>query len=262
MIAWAPGIAYADFMYEFSGNTRAAAEGTVVDGSISFAVWDSVGHGGGTLTGAVPGDTFVHGSGSGSAGIGEARYVYLYQIVNDGTNDMMINDFTVYLGANASDISAWGYFEDISLADSQGAVGSNNRFGDDVPAFGVAGSVAPANTDWSGNTGSFAVDEAGTVEPNVGVGIVTGGGSDTFRAYFSFLGENPISAGTKSCVLAFSSDVAPTFNLVTFKDSVEYLAQGTVASPTPEPSTVVGLLSLLPLGLIALRRRRRGNSTS
>ena len=260
MIAWAPGITYAGFLTAYSGNTRAVAQDSVVDGSISFGVWDNGSTGGDKISVAVPGDTFVSGVGS-TADIDDARYVYLYQIVNDGTNGIMINDFTVHLGVDASKISAWGYFDDVSLSDTDGVVGVNAPFGNGAPAFGVAGSVAPENIDWASSTGGFVADTS-VLAPTVGVGIVTGGDTDTFRSYFSFSGANPIADQAKSVILAFSSDYAPSFNLVTFKDSVEYLAQGTVASPTPEPSTVVGLLSLLPLGLIALRRRRRGNSTS
>jgi len=261
MLAWTPGIAYADFMYEFSGNTRAVAAGGVVDGSISFGVWDNSD---GTdslaaITAANSGATFVNGSGS-TADIDDAQYVYLYQIVNDGTNNMMINDFTVYLGVDASAISAWGYFDDVSLSDTDGVVGVDAPFGDGAPDFGDPGSYAPANTAWMSSFGGFAAD-ASVVAPQSGaVGIVTGSPSDTFRSYFGFSG--PVLDGTKSVILAFSSNGAPTLKAVTFIDSVATLAKGTVASPTPEPSTIVGLLSLLPLGLIALRRRRRGNSIS
>ena len=254
-VALAPGAADADFMSPFCGNTRALGTLDVgIDGTVSFAVIDMDVDPVGNLPVALfePGlrsDPFDD----------DARYVYLYQVVNDGPNPTSIEDLTVSLNTVQSDmITSWGHFARVSLSDAQGTVGQDIGLGgNQVNAFGDIDNVAFAEPALA-NTGvtqpGFAL--LADLEAPLLVRVSDAGLVDTFKA-----NSDPIynynTPNFRSTLVGFTTNAPPGFDTVNFQDGGGQ-AMGIAASPVPEPSVWVALLSMLPVfGWIVLRGRRK-----
>jgi hypothetical protein len=268
-IALSPAPVQADFMQAYSGNTRAKGEvGTGIDGTFSFAVIDDTGD---RWQDAVGGFTFVpaldyHGGGLDT----KARYLYLYQALNDGTNSTTIDDVTINLShARYGDITSWGYFmagsNGVSLRDSQGRVGDLlapgnpqlNAFGDTDNAVYSLG-VAPPKVGFTPGSAGFDSNLTDLKAPFM-MRLVPQSTTLSLKAYFDPIVNPPQPGDFRSTIFGFTSNVAPGFDTVNFQDGGGQ-AIGTVVAPVPEPATVAGLLTLLPLlGWWAWRNRRKSS---
>jgi len=266
-IALSPAPVQADFMQGYSGNTRAKGDaGTGIDGTFSFAVIDDTGV---RWQDAVGGFTFVPASDYRGTLDTKARYLYLYQAVNDGTNTTTIDDVTINLGhSQYGDITSWGYFmagnNGVSLRDSQGRVGDLlaagnpqlNAFGDtDNASYGLG--VAPANLGYAPGSAGFDSSLTDLAAPFM-VRLSQQSTTVALKAYFDSIVNQP-DLDFRSTIFGFTSNVAPGFDTVNFQDGGGQ-AIGTVVAPVPEPATVAGLLTLLPLlGWWTWRNRRKSS---
>jgi len=130
LLAAAP--ARADYLPKFTGNTSPLnTAGQGVDGTIQFAVLelqgDSWGVGYAGFTRAfVPG---TDAEGKQSAALDKkARYLYLYQVVNDGSNKKEISRSWVTLRVNPKAVTSWGHFTDLGFANKKGDVAAGKPF--------------------------------------------------------------------------------------------------------------------------------------
>ena len=258
-VALGPTAAHADFMSSFCGSTR--AEGTLgagVDGTISFAVVDVVDDPL-NVKEELLAFTFVPGLNSGGFD-DSARYVYLYQAVNDGPNTSAISDITVGLSTvQSTEISSWGYFDGLSLSDAQGAVGQPggladnrlNAFGDiDDAAFAELAAASTGVTQPGFNT------TLTDLEMPLLIRVSDPGAEDNFTATFDPI-HNYNQPNFRSTVIAFTTNAPPDFDTVNFQNGGGQ-AMGTVASPVPEPSTgVLAAIGFVGLLAHAWRKRRR-----
>jgi hypothetical protein len=149
--------AHATIVASHSGNTRTVAESIMTnDFTLNFAVFERGGTAGDRFgTGLADFDSrFVPGANS-PAFDTTARYLYLYQSVNDG-NGSPLEEFTLPVGP----ITSLGYWPRV-LADNGEVIGPNNPFGQSTLPFlpaapatlGVTnGRVSSTQSDTNPNT--------------------------------------------------------------------------------------------------------------
>jgi hypothetical protein len=253
------GVTRANFINDYCGNTRSlGVENKGIDGTFSFGVVDLSQND--ALKSQIAGFTFMPGTGSTASLDTSAHYLYLYQVVNDGVNSLTsIDDVTMGLGrTQVTDITSWGYFRGVSLADIQGAVGQNNGLsGGRLNALGDADNVdftelSPAST---GVTSPGFVTGLSNLQEPLLVRRVDQGSAVVFKTTFDPIINYP-AASFRSTVFGFTSNVAPAFDTVNFQDLVGQ-GMGTVVAPVPEPATWASLLALLPLLVGWMWRNRR-----
>lgn len=137
------GLVQAGIVQNMSGNHRAVAQWVPgADETVNFGVYrrDGVRRKDKFGTGLAGFDTeFVRGRNSPQLDT-SARYLYLYQVVNDGPGSLPFR--VAGLGVPRSSITSWGSW-DLALRDNSGVVGPNNQFGLDGARFVPD---APANT--------------------------------------------------------------------------------------------------------------------
>jgi hypothetical protein len=246
-----------------------------IDGTLNVAVFKRQSDTGdiwGTGVSSLAGSEFTPGvsPGAGSPTLDtHARYLYVYQLVNDGGANQTIGS----IGLTVKDATSWGSFSSLGLADDQGAVSASNPLGSNGGAFD--------NTLRPG--GSSAVSVMPSVPPGAAVNQVelkpdgAGPGFDSFRAVWSINGG--VDLGESSALFAFTSNSAPlsaifsaqgatSVNAATFGTVAGHLTPnpapggddqggGTNPQGAPEPSAVVlAALGLGCLGARAWRQRR------
>ena len=247
-----PASARAGFLPGFSGNTQMADHPTST-GIANFSVYENTSGGSwvtaltlsGTATPLVP-----------LAGINtNAKYVYFFQIVNNGTASL--STFKVLSGS--SPYSSAGYLATTVFTDSAGAVGpSANRFlgtegtkPDDV----LDGSPSERGVTPVGFATAGAEGLAGKAPIAANLGGASAGG---FAAFLWGFDPTAIPVGGWSVVVFLTSDVAPMYGKGTLLDGGD-LSDGDIPVQSPEPGTLV----LSVLGVLGLAgsygwRRWRG----
>jgi hypothetical protein len=264
----------AEFLTNSSGNTQ-TANGSGLDGTFNFAVLDQkTGGEKGNEWGAVvnPAATdpahrydpvfdkrFIQGSGS-SALDTTARYLYLFQIVNNGTGTDAIT--SVSLSVDPSQITSFGYFGTpghggVGGNDNMGAVNFNNDLGQDGSHFNGQASVGASRP------AIVALNDSTSVAPqDVTVSVTNGQLVVTFPT-------SGLAQGDRSILVGFTSNDSPglstgaggfqTFRLGGSSGS----AFGQAPIPMPEPSAYVlmGVGVGCCVGLILWRRRKAATAS-
>jgi hypothetical protein len=248
-----------------------------IDGTLNVAVFKRQADTGdiwGTGSSTLAGGDFTPGvsPGAGSPALDtSARYLYVYQLVNDGGAKQTVGS----IGLTVKDATSWGSFASLGLADDQGQLSATNPLGANGGPFDNALRTG----------GSSAVSIVAAAPPGSAVNQVelkpdgAGPGFDSFRAVWSINGG--VADGQHSALFAYTSNTAPlaalfsaqgatSVNAATF-GTVHGVPQGggdggsgTVGgdtgggpSSTPEPSTLA--LSCLGLGCLGAQvwRKRR-----
>jgi hypothetical protein len=259
----------AEFLTDLTGNTQ-TTNGSGLDGTYNFAVLDQkTGGVKGNEWGAVvnPAATdpahrydpvfdkrFIQGSGSGALDT-TARYLYLFQIVNNGTGTDGIN--SVALSVDPSLITSFGYFGKpgeggVGGNDNLGAVNSNNDLGQDGSHFNGkanAGVSRPA---------IVALNDGSSVAPqDVTVSLTNGQLVVTFPT-------SGLAQGNRSVLIGFTSNDSPGIapqNVFRF-DGSSGSAFGQAPIPMPEPSAYVLMgVGVGCAGLLLWRRRKAATAS-
>ncbi|MGE0535154.1 MAG: PEP-CTERM sorting domain-containing protein [Pirellulales bacterium] len=241
---------HADYLPDYSGNSRGDTDPTNGRRIVTFAVLDR-------LTGpSTAGDVFGTGladfdslavTGGGSASFDtQARYLYLYQFVmsTESPSDwFMFRAGVTGVPLPITSYQQWSLF----LADNSGNVSPVNDFGVDGIAFSP---LAPANLGVSDPHVS-AVGETGSL-----IGATFVATPTSFGGLFDSL----IYPGQMSGLWGITSNAPPTFY---FSPAGPLEAAATIPIPTPEASSLA-LLSAGAMGLagLVLRRRRSVKMTT
>jgi hypothetical protein len=264
----------ADFVSSDTGNTETRNASGTVDGTYNFAVLDRT-------TGGIAGDEFgavvnpratspsqrfdpyfdsrfVAGTGSGALDT-SARYLYLFQIVNNGTGTDALRVLETSLGST-SDITSWGYFgapgKAVGAGDDLGPVSLTNDLGNNAPDFEVNGmTTTGVSRPHVTSDGSYVVPVHMTLTPNGTLVTAFDTGSPA---------TNELAAGHESVLIGFTSNVAPhlsaTGSAFRFGNGAGGWAYGggALPMPMPEPSAIalVGI-GLACVALLYWRRRNR-----
>jgi len=224
-----------------SGNTQPnhTNPGAGVGGTVNFAVYDRT-------TGGTATDTFGTGlanfntlfaAGSGSAAFDTtARYLYLYQVVNNGPNAGSFPISTSSVQVFPSLTTSFGTFTGTSFGTT--VVGNPAGFAD--PGTISLGGAAPT-----------VVLNGSSAQPNLVLE-----GSTSLRIIFTV--GNELTSGRFSVLYGYTSNAAPVVDHAGLIDGGTttdglVLSAGTV----PEPSAIVLSLIGLPLGLLLRRRIAR-----
>jgi hypothetical protein len=282
------GRARAEFLSSFSGNTNPTDSSSVsqrnLDGTYNFGVLDRT-------TGGVAGDVFgavtnydkpvnspdryaanfdskfVPGSGSGALDT-SARYLYLFQIVNNGPNTNALQKAISYIG-DASLITSWGYFgagtSKVGLNNGQGQVTYYNDFA----TQGNTGNFAPdalatTNAVKPGVVSIAKGDGNGNIDPGIRPVTVTLVGNDLVTTF----GGGELANDHRSVLIGFTSNHAPGLvndnngsdvnsSIFRLYDGNGHFAQGHAPIPMPEPSALVLVAVGLAVGLFFGLRRRK-----
>jgi hypothetical protein len=259
VVVFVAGIAVssrADFMTGFLGNTR--PEGDTMPGfggSVSFAVLDR--------TGGTPNDPYGIGSGllesrflpgEGSEPWNPSpRFLYLFQVVNDGMDDTALGSFRFpFSASDVANAGSYGTFTGLGFADFEGEVGPGNplgRAGDfGNPAAANIGAIEPGIVDLS-------------QAPNPGLNNGFPSWNDVASPEYTWTVPK-LEPGQRSLLFGLTTDAAPSYNVfldLLSGDNVGQFAGGTIVSPraVPEPySLLLGSTGLLiGAGWFALRSR-------
>ena len=145
ILAIVPSGSKAGFIKDFSGNTKPQnLTGAGVDGTINFAVLDTTGAAAGNAWGIPDApntinnllvSTFIPGSDGDTGAVSKgldltAKYLYLYEPTNNGTNTSAIESVTLSILVDKGSITSWGAFQGLGLAFGKGqAVNAANDFG-------------------------------------------------------------------------------------------------------------------------------------
>jgi len=278
--------AQAGFKFWNIGNSRGVGEQGYNDGTLSFGVIDMGMSGSISETllknAFVPGDDY-NGS---KAGVGaggdeldtDARFLYVYQYVNDGDGAEAVDQLSVALGLSDDDpfanVTSWGYFDDLSFQDDAGEIGDGsspkrNAFGYDGldfthPASYTVGGpysrqvVQTARTDGDGDGDIL---ETPNETNKTGVELYDTGAFQMFHVIFD---DDTIQADETTVVFGFTSDSHPYLAKdITAEDNDDLKTlvgpsfRGfTHFSMNPEPSAVVGLWTMALTGALIFFRRR------
>lgn len=198
-----------------------------------------------------------------------AKYLYLYEIVNNNPSPPNPALNSVTIPVNASIVTSYGFLQAFDPANStivpvifqdrQGTVGPGaqvtNNFGTDGGTFAPA---ALPNTGVLLNPPStaIAIDTSGDPHSylfsstNVALNPV----ANTLTAGFDAPGLVPAGYTT---LLAFTSNFGPAFVLDTAAGAGETLASGFAPTAVPEPQSIVLALIGLPALALAIRHQKR-----
>jgi hypothetical protein len=255
-------------MQDFSGNTTPQdldKKGMGVNSTVNFAILD--------LSGNDPTDpwgtglqnftkSFKKGDGSGALDT-TAPYLYLYQVTNNqpkGSTDV-IKTVVQSLGKTvvAADMTSWGYFDGLGLADAFGEVYVNNVFGN------TRSPGNPAKANVGVNNPSVVKIMDGVTPSKVTPQFQVGNSS------FNVRWANGIKAQERSVLFGFTSNEPPAF----FSDGVlsDPLSpsftnangtgvgfNGNPFKGVPEPPSLTMMLSgvaMVSVFLVGRRARRR-----
>ena len=224
-----------------SGNHRATSENNSgFRTTTNFAVFD--------LTGGQSGDTFGTGydgfdtnflSGNASPGLDtSAKYLYLYEVVNDSISSLSVEGFHLEFAENS--VTSWGQW-DFVFNDEDGVVQPGNPFGQNGASHMT---VAPANVGVMDP--SFSPSQLGLDASQVNW-------QDSF-----FTAIHSLASGEQSRIFGFTSNHAPTLWQPTLEECPNHFACGAVPIPAPEPSTyLLGLAAMASLISLLSGGRRR-----
>ena len=123
--------AFSSIIQPMSGNHRAVAESRPgIDETVNFAVYQRDGFAGDVFrTGLASFDSlFTRGNGSAALDTG-AKYLYLYEVVNDGPGTDQMIEFAMHLPRNS--VTSFGQWSG-RLVDNVGRVSVSNAFGSDA----------------------------------------------------------------------------------------------------------------------------------
>ena len=204
------GTAQGGLLSHFSGNHRAVAENPSLkdlDGSASFAVFDRDGAAGDVFgTGLAGFDSlFKRGANSPTQLDTSARYLYLYQTVNDGHGNAGFATSTI----DQVSITSWGHWA-LGFEDFEGVVDVNNPFGRRVSSFEPA---APAIL---GVSMGVVSNQTGHLDQEPRRVSFSNG---NFVAAWSLYNGDPISlvAGNTSSIYGFTSNTPPVVRQLTIE---------------------------------------------
>jgi hypothetical protein len=272
LLATAPA-GRAEFVPNSSGNTQ-TANGSGLDGTFNFVVLDQKSGGEkGNEWGAVvnPAVTdparrydpvfdkrFIQGSGS-SALDTAARYLYLLQIVNNGTGTDAIS--SAALSIDPSLVTSFGYFGKpghggVGGNDNMGAVTIDNNLGQDGSNFDGKAHVGVSRP------AIVSLNDSTSVAPqDVTVSMKSG------QLVVNFPTDG-MAQGNRSVLVGFTSNYAPDFNTASDQYRTFRLvggsgqAFGQAPIPMPEPSAYVLMgVGVGCVGLILWRRRKAATAS-
>jgi len=238
----------ADYLSGFTGNTQFNGTKAVKffpagdTGVVSFAVFDRTTGGALDLSGAniLSGTTALANS---------ARYVYLYEVVNNLSKSPAIDALNVQ---NPDAYTTLGYlsgkvFKDVATRDGGALVqGTNTALGPNpTPNPGGASVVTIGQQVGGIAAGNGAIDSEG--ESSIG---------STLPDFATFTFASPITFGKNSSVVFLTSNYAPVMMEALIHDGTFTVADIPTAV-TPEPTSVAMLgAGLLGAGWIYRRRRQ------
>ncbi|MEX0711623.1 MAG: PEP-CTERM sorting domain-containing protein [Pirellulales bacterium] len=255
VLAMAVNTANAGFISGFVGNTQmddSVGSTEHVTAVVSFAVYDNSGD---------DFDTGVLGSPTGLYERGDlltpevdlsAPFIYLYQITNFNVAADNLHIRVFYLTDTHDLIDAIGFFSGRVFTDTDGNVGpsGNEALGDDSGTDPVDPLVDDVVTLYGSDPGFASLTAAGDPDD-----AGDAGGGIKFIQYTS---STVLSDGAFSSVIIATSNFGPSFRTGILEDGGDDLtSDGNVPVPTPEPATLALLLGGAPVGLVALRRRRK-----
>ena len=205
----------------FTGNGYASNTTSVgIDATVNYAVFTS-----GDFSTDASGilSSFKAGLSSPAAlDLGTGIYVYVFQVVNNGSNTTTITGWSTGR-ASAADVTSWGYFNGAVFTDAGGNVGANNSL----------------------DSGSVGLVSDGGVNPSL-----------IWKASTSVQAALNIPAGATSSLMVYTSSYGPDW----FSGQFNGGGVGAMVSDpgpgvsVPEPGTIL----LMTLGLAGLAGYRRG----
>jgi hypothetical protein len=240
--------ARADFIQSFSGNTFPSSTGSsAIDGTINFGVlnrtggtasdpWNT-GYSGSLASKFVAGVT-ASGTSSPALDLG-AKYLYVFQVTNNGTNSQGISRAIINIFSPGA-VTSWGALKGVGLKDSNGLVSATNPFG----TLGAPGNPASAST---GVTGPKLDDISSSKTHRVQSVIL-------FQDNIEGNWPN-IPSGFRTTVFLFTSNLPPILDGGSIAGKSPHDADGTVPTPMPEPYSFVLAGLGLPLAWLLTRRR-------
>jgi hypothetical protein len=219
----------------FTGyDTASTATGVGIDGTVNFAIYTSEQF---SIDAAAILSTACSGASCFKSGLlsptaldlSSGKYVYVFQVVNNGTNATSITSWTAGLSSDA-DVTSWGYFKGVVFTDDAGNVSANNNLdpGSD-PGFFVDSGINPVLI-WNAST---SVQAAITI-PDMGT----------------------------SSLMVYTSDFGPAMLSGTINGGGVGAVDRVPGASVPEPETLLLLASGFA-GLAGFRRlfHRKGDST-
>ncbi len=226
--------------------TPGGATCPLCDSTVSFAVWENE-------SGNWLNDSFFANAGTAvalapfSTGVDTAaRYVYLYQVNNTdplAPPEQELENFNITW---ISPPTSGGYLDTTTFSALSGA----------VTPLDVPNDHSPSLLTSVGNlvAGSGLVN-ADSLERNVISSPAVQNGTLAAEAMlFSWNANNRIQPGNASSVVFLTSDQAPRYTWAESESPGGFGTAGDVPSAVPVPAT----LSLLAIGLVGMRRARRG----
>lgn len=255
-----PSLANAGFLAGFSGNSQFGPPPAAADAAVSFSVYENTD---GDWTDDADFAAFTPASGpffSGSIDA-TAKYVYLYQVINNNPTDPEKGLSLLLIPESSPGIyTSFGYIDHAVFEDADGGVGpaTNVALGDDREPTGL-----PSDTPGDGVPSDFEtplgfLGDLGATNPRKGEIL-----SDS--VFFGASVASPINvlqftfellSGGYTTLLFATSNSAPKITRAEVQDGTPRSA-GDIAVPTPEPGTLLLALAGLPVGLVKLMRRRR-----
>jgi hypothetical protein len=279
----------ADILGPSSGNTTAASQNSPnahsATGTINFAVYKNNGGTGNDVFGtgfssldssgvtAFNTKSTTLGPAANAAFDTHAKYLYVYQLSNNGPGRM---SFNAMLPVNAKDVTSFGVLQNgktpLGFTDAQGLVtgqylaskGANN-FGAETFSGGsnshLTGFVPNAPASLLGSPSTFKPGIAN--DPNALGRIALELQANDLLVNF----PHSLHSGSTSELFYFTSNVAPTFLFGSLVNDDGMVAVGQIAGPSGSvvpapPALVLGLLGVAAFAAGGLRRRRPGGETT
>lgn len=201
-----PAAAHADFLAGFTGNTSPGVLSSTggLDGTINFTVLDKLYD----IRGDAWGSGFSGFNAAFRPGVDQnnrpspaldvrAKYIYIYQVVNDGPTQTPIDLTAVRLYVDPSYITSWGTLSNLGFADIEGEVSATNVFGKPHDFANPAG----MNTDV---TDPKIISLVGSPDVPKNPDYVT-----LYRESVEAEWSTAINAGQRSSLFCFTSNLPP-----------------------------------------------------
>jgi hypothetical protein len=241
LVAGVVGQAQGAILPGWIGNTLpATTTGVGVDGHIHFMVFDRTGGSGNdpwntTITNLTSTFTWLDAT---------ADYLYLFQVVNDGTNTQLIKS----AAAPALDLTSQGSLSGLGFKYDGSAVGVGVYLGNSATAGNPSAAV-------TGDASKGDVDTvSGLITPS-GVFFTGSGISASF-------GTNQLAIGKASSLFGYTSNLGPDWGFGSLTSTVA--ANGELPSAMvaiPEPASLAIWALIAAGGAVAVSRKRRGRWT-
>jgi hypothetical protein len=288
--------ARADILGPSSGNTTAASRNNPgaysATGTINFAVYKNNGGAGSDVFGTGFGGldssgvtafntkSTTLGPGANAAFDTHAKYLYVYQLSNNGPGRM---SFNAMLPVNAKDVTSFGVLQNgktaLGFTDAQGLVTGQHLASRGANNFGAQTFSGGSNSQLTGfvpNAAANLLGPGGTFKPGIAndpnaLGRITLDlqGNDLLVNF-----PHSLKPGSTSELFYFTSNVAPTFLFGSLINDDGLVAVGQIAGPSPlggpdpsvapaPPALVLCLLGLAAFAAAAgLRRWCQGGETA